>query len=160
MEGSSGSRIALPLLRRLAHTPQDECLRAVADFRNLQERTQREIKSAREFAIQKFAKDLVDDVDNLDRALKEGETAKEDPTNFYEGVKILEKSLMSTLKKHGLERFDPEGEKFNPNEHEATFMTPMPGKEDGTVFHVQQKGFKLNGRLLRPAKVGVVKAAQ
>jgi molecular chaperone GrpE len=63
------------------------------------------------------------------------------------------------LKKHGLERFDPSvgGEKFNPNEHEATFMTPMEGKEDNTVFHTQQKGFKLNGRILRAAKVGVVK---
>ena len=66
---------------------------------------------------------------------------------------------MSTLKKHGVERFDPsvESEKFNPNEHEATFMTPMQDKEDNTVFHTQQKGFKLNGRILRAAKVGVVK---
>lgn len=72
---------------------------------------------------------------------------------------MTETILMNTLKKHGLERFDPsEGElKFNPNEHEATFMTPMAGKEDGTVFHTQQKGFKLNGRILRAAKVGVVK---
>lgn len=78
---------------------------------------------------------------------------------LYEGLKMTENILMSTLKKHGLERFDPsvEGEKFNPNEHEATFMTPMEGKEDNTVFHTQQKGFKLNGRILRAAKVGVVK---
>jgi len=67
--------------------------------------------------------------------------------------------LMNTLKRHGLERFDPSvGEqKFNPNEHEATFMTPIEGKEDGTCFNTQQKGFKLNGRILRAAKVGVVK---
>ena len=66
---------------------------------------------------------------------------------------------MQTLKRHGLERFDPsEGEqKFNPNEHEATFMTPMKDKEDGVCFHTQQKGFRLNGRILRAAKVGVVK---
>jgi molecular chaperone GrpE len=72
---------------------------------------------------------------------------------------MTETILMTTLKKHGLERFDPsvESEKFNPNEHEATFMTPMAGKEDNTVFHTQSKGFKLNGRILRAAKVGVVK---
>ena len=78
---------------------------------------------------------------------------------LYDGLKMTESILMNTLKKHGLERFDPslESEKFNPNEHEATFMTPMQGKEDNTVFLTQQKGFKLNGRILRAAKVGVVK---
>jgi molecular chaperone GrpE len=143
----------------------------VAEFRNLQERTKREMQAARDFAIQKFAKDLVDSIDNLDRALsmvpeekRSVETATEqtqDLVNLYEGLKMTEGILMNTLKKHGLERFDPsvEGEKFNPNEHEATFMTPMQGKEDGSVFFTQQKGFKLNGRVLRAAKVGVVKNA-
>ncbi|KAF7559877.1 hypothetical protein G7046_g4269 [Stylonectria norvegica] len=146
---------------------KDKCLRSVADFRNLQERTSREVKTARDFAIQKFAKDLVDSVDNLDRALSMVPTEKfaveekpehlQDLVNLYDGLKMTEDILMSTLKKHGLERVDPEGIKFNPNEHEATFMTPQPDKEDNTVFHVQQKGFKLNGRVLRAAKVGVVK---
>jgi molecular chaperone GrpE len=83
----------------------------------------------------------------------------QDLVNLYEGLKMTEKILMQTLKKHGLERFDPsvEGEKFNPNEHEATFMTPVEGKEDGSVFHTQVKGFRLNGRILRAAQVGVVK---
>lgn len=124
------------------------------------------MKAARDFAIQRFAKDLVDSVDNLDRALTVGkekiqtaaEEKNEDLLNFYEGVKMTETNMLQTLSKHGLERFDPEGEKFNPNEHEATFMTPIPDKEDNTVFHVQQKGFKLNGRVLRAAKVGVVKS--
>ena len=142
-------------------------MRSVADFRNLQDRTQREMKSARDFAIQKFAKDLVDSVDNLDRALTmvpEDKLKAEDKNeyqqeliNLYDGLKLTENILLSTLKKHGLERFDPNGEKFNPNEHEATFMTPVPDKEDNLVFHTQQKGFKLNGRVLRAAKVGVVK---
>lgn len=72
---------------------------------------------------------------------------------------MTEDILMSTLAKHGLERVDPAGEKFNPNEHEATFMAPQPDKDDNLVFFVQQKGFKLNGRVLRAAKVGVVKNA-
>jgi len=125
------------------------------------------MKAARDYAIQKFAKDLVDSVDNFDRALtmvpEEKLNAQEktehlqDLVNLHEGLKMTENILMQTLKNHGLERFDPNGEKFNPNEHEATFMTPMADKEDNTVFHTQQKGFRLNGRVLRPAKVGVVK---
>lgn len=138
-------------------------MRTVADFRNLQDRTQREVKSARDFAIQKFAKDLIDSVDNLDRALSMVPSEKlTDGTNkelatLHEGIKMTENILMQTLLKHGLERLDPEGVAFNPNEHEATFMAPQPDKQDGSVFHVQQKGFKLNGRVLRAAKVGVVK---
>ncbi|KAM0486142.1 hypothetical protein ACHAPX_000844 [Trichoderma viride] len=148
---------------------KDKCLRTVADFRNLQDRTAREVKSARDFAIQKFAKDLVDSVDNLDRALStvspeklKAENKSEDLqelANFYEGLKMTENILIQTLAKHGLERLEPDGVKFNPNEHEATFMAPQPGKEDNTVFFVQQKGFKLNGRVLRAAKVGIVKNA-
>jgi len=146
---------------------KDKYLRSVADFRNLQERTQRDMKAARDFAIQKFAKDLVDSVDNFDRALtmvpeeklKADEKTEHlrDLVNLYEGLKMTENIMLETLKKHGLERFNPEGEPFNPNEHEATFMTPMADKEHNHVFHVQQKGFRLNGRILRPAKVGVVK---
>ncbi|KAL7944355.1 GrpE domain-containing protein [Trichoderma barbatum] len=148
---------------------KDKCLRTVADFRNLQDRTAREVKSARDFAIQKFAKDLVDSVDNLDRALstvsveklnvKEKSEDLQELANFYEGLKMTEGILIQTLAKHGLERLEPDGVKFNPNEHEATFMAPQPDKEDNTVFFVQQKGFKLNGRVLRAAKVGVVKNA-
>lgn len=77
----------------------------------------------------------------------------QDLVNLYEGLRLTENILMQTLKKHGLERFDPSGEKFNPNEHEATFMTPMPDKDDNVVIHTQQKGFRLNGRVLRAAKV-------
>ncbi len=144
-------------------------MRTVADFRNLQDRTQREVKTARDFAIQKFAKDLVDSVDNLDRALANVPADKinaaeknediQELVNLYEGLKMTEGILIQTLSKHGLERLEPTGEKFNPNEHEATFMTPQPDKENNTVFFVQQKGFKLNGRVLRAAKVGVVKNA-
>jgi molecular chaperone GrpE len=148
---------------------QDRYLRSVAEFRNLQERSKRDMQTAKNFALQSFAKDLVDSVDNLDRALamvpeeklKTTEKSEhlQDLVSLYEGLRMTESILMTTLKKHGLERFDPSlaEEKFNPNEHEATFMTPMEGKEDNTVFHTQQKGFKLNGRILRAAKVGVVK---
>lgn len=133
----------------------------------MQERTAREIKTNRDFAIQKFAKDLVESVDNFERALamvpeeklksEQKSEHQQDLVNLHEGLRMTERILLQTLEKHGLERFDPDGQVFNPNEHEATFMTPMHDKEHNTVFLTQQKGFKLNGRVLRPAKVGVVK---
>lgn len=146
--------------------------RAVADYRNLQEQTRREVTAAREFALQRFAKDLLDSVDNLDRALAtvpaealaNTSEANKDLRDLHSGLKMTEEILLGTLKKHGMERFDPgadvEGsgmQKFNPNMMEATFQAPQPGKEDGTVFYTQQKGFTYNGRVLRAAKVGVVK---
>ncbi|MCJ1246306.1 Mitochondrial matrix cochaperone [Trapelia coarctata] len=150
---------------------KDKYLRSVADFRNLQDRTKRDVAAARDFAITRFAKDLIDSVDNLDRALdtvapeklsvSDAELSDEikDLKNLYDGLKMTERIMMETLKKHGLERFDPneKGEKFDPNLHEAMFMTKMEGKEEGSVFVTQQKGFRLNGRVIRAAKVGVVK---
>ncbi|CAO2650967.1 Nn.00g092640.m01.CDS01 [Neocucurbitaria sp. VM-36] len=145
---------------------KDKYLRSVADFRNLQERTKREIQGAKDFAIQRFARDLVESVDNLDRAIGTVPADKlkgdnQDLVALHDGIRMTENILMNTLKKHGLERFDPsmEGERFDPNIHEAVFQAPQPDKEDGSCFHTQQKGFKLNGRVLRPAKVGVVKNA-
>ncbi|KAL8816591.1 MAG: hypothetical protein Q9223_004426 [Gallowayella weberi] len=157
---------------------KDRYLRSVADFRNLQDRTKRDIQSARDFAIQRFAADLIESIDNLDRALEtvpssklapqnsdpdvspESKDYNKDLANLYDGLRMTESILMGTLKKHGMERFDPSegaGEMFNPNLHEATFQTKVEGKEDGMVFMTQQKGFLLKGRVLRAAKVGVVK---
>lgn len=166
----------------------------MAEFRNLQERTRRDVDSARLFAIQRFATDLVESIDNLDRALEavpldaltpleedaaDGESSADsspddtsssssspaaapsnkDLINLHAGLQMTESILLATLKKHGLERFDPveEGRKFDPRLDEATFMTKVEGREDGDVFHTQSKGFTLNGRVLRAAKVGVVK---
>lgn len=137
---------------------QDKYLRSVADFRNLQDRTKRDVDSARSFAISRFAHDLVESVDNLDRALGtvppervDSAESNKDLVNLYQGLKMTETILMQTLKKHGLERFDPSeaNEPFNPNLHEATFQTKVEGKEDGSVFMTQQKGFLLNGRVVR-----------
>ncbi|KAL6717493.1 GrpE, mitochondrial [Lecanora helva] len=145
---------------------KDKFLRSVADFRNLQDRTKRDIDAARSFAITRFAADLMESVDNLDRALntvspeKVGQAdSNKELSNLYEGLKMTDTILLQTLKKHGLERFDPsvEGEMFNPNMHEATFQTKVEGREEGSVFMTQQKGFLLNGRVVRAAKVGVVK---
>lgn len=106
-------------------------------------------------------------MDNLDRALSTVPETKltveeksedlQELVNFYEGLKMTETILMNTLKKHGLERVDPLGEKFNANEHEAIMQTPSADKENNTILMTQQKGFKLNGRVLRAPKVIVVK---
>ncbi|KAJ5089757.1 GrpE protein [Penicillium argentinense] len=153
---------------------KDKYLRSVADFRNLQERTKRDMDAARKFAIQGFAKDLLESIDNFDRALlavpeekldaAQAESHK-DLQDLVAGLNMTQNILMNTLQKHGLERFDPgelvEGkpQKFDPNLHEATFMTKAEGMEDGDIMHTQSKGFKLNGRVLRASKVGVVKNA-
>lgn len=119
---------------------------------------------ARNFAIQRFAKDLLESIDNFDRALlavpKEKLSTERNEENkelldLVDGLKMTEKTLMSTLQKHGLERFDPseqvdgKPQKFDPNLHEATFMAPAPHLEDGDVMHTQSKGFLLNGRVVR-----------
>lgn len=150
---------------------QDKYLRSVADFRNLQERSRREQQAAKDFAIQKFARDLIESVDNLDLALSNvpadklaapsgsGEDHYKDLRELHGGLNMTSTVLLNTLAKHGMERFDPSAnaEKFDPNVHEATFQAPQPDKEDGTVFHTVQKGFRLNGRVIRAPKVGVVK---
>lgn len=154
--------------------PQDQYLRSVADYRNLQDRTKRDMDAARSFAIQRFTTDLLDSIDNLDRALQtvpeaslqENSAASETATHakdlraLHSGLKMTEEILLNTLKKHGVERFDPgerEGRKFDPNLDEATFFMKAEDKGDGEVFHTQSKGFTLNGRVIRAAKVGVVK---
>jgi molecular chaperone GrpE len=135
----------------------------VAEYRNLQVQTKREVQAAKDFALQRFAKDLIESIDTFDLALSavpaekivkatEGaEDSNKDLRELHGGLRMTETVLLNTLRKHGLERFDPspESEKFNPNMHEAMFQTPMPDKEDGTCFHTTQKGFTLNGRILR-----------
>jgi molecular chaperone GrpE len=143
---------------------KDKYLRSVAEFRNLQERTKRDMEGARNFAIQRFAKDLLESIDNFDRALLavpkeqlEAARTEENKALFelVDGLKMTENILMNTLQKHGLERFDPgekvdgKPQKFDPNLHEATFMAKAEGMENGDVMYAQTKGFRLNGRVLR-----------
>jgi len=142
----------------------DRYKRSVAEYRNLQEQTKREVQAAKNFALQSFAKELLDSVDNLDRALTTVPKEKlnsdnQDLVNLHSGLKMTEEIFLKTLAKNGLERFDPSvnNEAFDPNKHEATFQTPQPDKKDGSVFFTQSKGFIYNGRVLRAAKVGVVK---
>ncbi|ANZ74493.1 BA75_00793T0 [Komagataella pastoris] len=143
---------------------KDRYLRSVADFRNLQETTKREIQKARDFALQKFARDLLESLDNFGHALSavkdETLAANKEVSQLYDGVEMTKNIFEKTLVRHGISKIDPVDERFDPNRHEATFEVPQPDKEPGTVFHVQQPGYELNGRVLRAAKVGVVKGTE
>ncbi|CCG80647.1 GrpE protein homolog [Taphrina deformans PYCC 5710] len=145
---------------------KDKYIRQVAEYRNLQTRTVRDVAGAKDFAIQKFAKDLIDSVDNLERALetvppesREDKSKNADLVSLYGGLKMTESILLKTLERHGLKKFTGMGEKFNPNLHEVLYEAPIPDKEPGTIMQVQSTGYTLNGRTIRAAKVGVVKGA-
>ncbi|CDO93612.1 unnamed protein product [Kluyveromyces dobzhanskii CBS 2104] len=143
---------------------KDRLLRSVADFRNLQEVTKKDVQKAKDFALQKFARDLLESVDNFGHALNafKPDTLEQSQelSDLYTGVKMTKDVFEKTLKKHGIEQLNPMGESFDPNKHEATFELPQPDKEPGTVFHVQQIGYTLNDRVIRPAKVGIVKDSE
>lgn len=144
---------------------KDKYHRSIADFQNLQTRTAKEVADAKSYALRKFAKDLLESVDNFDRALSVVEAdKKQDPVtanskemvDLYDGIKLTQNVFEKTLEKHGITKLNPIGEKFDPNLHEALFQAPQEGKEPGTVLAVQQTGFLYNGKVLRAAKVGVV----
>jgi molecular chaperone GrpE len=141
----------------------DRWKRSLADAENTRQMSQREIANAKKFAVQGFAKSMLDVCDNLALALEH--TPEEERTGdtnpqlkvLFEGVEMTEKILLGNLEKHGVTRFNPVDEPFDPNVMMALFEMPVPDKEPGTVAQVVKTGFMLNDRVLRPADVGVVK---
>ncbi|KAI8353392.1 GrpE nucleotide exchange factor, partial [Mortierella sp. GBAus27b] len=142
---------------------KDRLLRTLADMENLRQRTAKEVTNTKDYAIQKFAKDLLDTADILTLAIKNipADEISESSSNthlksLHTGVSMTRDELLKTFKRYGVEPYDPINEKFDPNLHQANFQVPMPGKEPGTVFDVQKIGYMIKGRVLRPAQVGVV----
>ena len=145
----------------------DRILRTMAEMENLRERTRRQAEDAKKFAIQGFCKDLLDVADNLDRAIAtvtvddgdhDVEKVKTKLKSFHEGVVMTEKTLLSAFKKHGVTKFNPEGEEFDANSHMALFNVPIPEGSDakaGTVAAVTKTGYSLHERVIRAAEVGV-----
>lgn len=136
---------------------RDAELRAQADAVNVQRRAQAEVEKARKFALERFLGELLPVVDNLERALAAGgdsDAAKP----IIEGVELTLKSFTDALGKNGVEAIDPTGEPFDPQTAQAMTMVENPDVEPNTVTAVMQKGYSLNGRLLRPAMVIVSKA--
>ena len=139
---------------------RDRLLRAVADAENLRKRTEKELADTRAYAMTAFARDMLTVADNVRRALdsvpgEARESAAEAFRALIEGIELTERDLLKTLERHGVKRVDPQGERFDPNLHQAMFEAPDPGLPKGTVTVVVQPGFTISGRVLRPALVGV-----
>lgn len=142
---------------------KDKLLRTLADMENLRRRTEREVADAKAYAVTSFARDLVGVADNLRRALESlGTTAHEHDAatkTMVEGVELTERELLKSLDKHGVKKLEPLGQKFDPNMHQAMFEAPDPAQPKGHVVAVIQTGYAINGRVLRPALVGVSSGA-
>ena len=136
---------------------KDAALRAQADAMNVQRRADQEIEKARKFALERFCGDLLSVVDNLERAL-ESSGDEQGSAALAEGVELTRKGFMDVLAKYGVETVDPQGEPFDPETAQAMSMVEQPDVEPNSVVAVMQKGYLLNGRLLRPAMVLVSKA--
>ena len=136
----------------------DRALRAQAEAQNTKRRAEQDIEKARKFALERFCNELLPVVDNLERALEAGSGGEEAVKPIAEGVELTLKSFLDVLKKFNLEPVDPEGEPFDPQLHQAMSMVENPDVEPNTVLSVMQKGYTLNGRLIRPAMVLVSKA--
>ena len=139
---------------------EDASLRAMADAQNVKRRAEQDVEKARKFALEQFSKDLLPVVDNLERALDAAVGDEEAIKPIAEGVELTLKSFMDVMKKFHIEAVDPAGEPFDHDLHQAIGMLPNPDVEPNTVLDVMQKGYTLNGRLMRPAMVMVSKAAE
>lgn len=139
---------------------KDSVLRAKAEADNARRRAQGEVDKAKKFALEKFAGELLPVIDNLERALQSADANNEDIKPMVEGVELTLKSFLSTIEKFGMEVIDPQGQPFNPELHQAMAMTESADVPANTVLMVMQKGYQLNGRLVRPAMVSVSRAAQ
>lgn len=142
---------------------RDQALRAVADMQNSRRRADQDIEKAHKFGQEKLLKELLNVVDNLERALdaskpEEGESGK--MVALREGVELTRIQFMQTLEKFQVQIIDPEGQLFDPQLHEAMSMVEQPELPNNTVLAVLQKGYSLHGRLLRPAMVMVSKGGQ
>lgn len=153
----AAARERLAAIEKEAEEAREQSLRMAADMENLRRRTQREVQDAKSFSVSNFARDMLDVADNLSRALDAVPEGSDDPAliGLKEGVEMTARALDRTLEKHGVRRLDPEGEKFDPNFHQAMFKVPNPDVPAGSVVQVVQAGYAIGPRVLRPAMVGV-----
>lgn len=156
-EGLSPEAQIESLQEELAKT-KDDALRMVAEAQNIKRRAEKDIENARKFALEKFSGELLIVADNMERALEAADLDNEDLKPLIEGVELTQKSLIDILAKFNVEQINPLGEPFDPQYHQAISMVENPDAEPNSVTLVMQKGYTLNGRLLRPAMVMVAKA--
>jgi molecular chaperone GrpE len=141
---------------------KDKLLRILADMENLRRRTEREVADARAYAVTNFARDMLNVADNIRRGVESVPAEARAEADgalkaLIEGVELTERDLLKTLERHGVRRLDPQGQKFDPNLHQAMFEVPNPDVPNGTVVQVVQTGYVIGDRILRPALVGVAK---
>ena len=140
----------------------DRLLRMAAEMENLRKRSLKEREDAIKYSTTKFARDIITVADDLERAIesvKELDFETNDAMKtLYDGVELTLRSLTQIFSRNGIERFDPLGEKFDPTIHEAMFEVPNSENESGIVVHLVEPGYRLNDRILRPARVGVSKS--
>jgi molecular chaperone GrpE len=139
---------------------KDRALRIAADMENLRRRTARDVHDARAYAIANFARDMLSVSDDLNRALAAipGEAKASGDAGFkalIDGVEMTERAMLNAMERHGVKKIEPQGEKFDPNFHQAMFEVPDPSVPANTVVQVVQTGYVIGDRVLRPAMVGV-----
>jgi molecular chaperone GrpE len=149
------ARLGEALLQAEAY--RDQALRAQAEAENTRRRASRDVESAHKYALEKFVADLLPVLDSLEKSV-EVAGATTGSESIGEGVELSLKLFLTVLQKHGIERIDPVGEPFDPQKHEALAMVPSQHAEPNSVLEVMQRGYLLNGRLVRAAKVIVSKA--
>nr|WP_178861664.1 nucleotide exchange factor GrpE [Thiomicrorhabdus cannonii] len=139
--------------REEAAKHRDMALRLQADMENLRRRTRLDIEEARKFALEKFVNALIPAMDSMEMGLDAASKEEASIDSIREGLEMTFKQMLDILQSFNVERVDPKGEKFNPQLHEAMTMVPSPDHESQTVMDVFQKGYTLNERLVRPARV-------
>ena len=139
----------------------DMVLRAQAEVQNMRRRCEQDVEKAHKFALEKFGTELLPVMDNLERALQAVTNADDESVKaLYEGVELTLKGFAETLIKNNIEQLDPQGEPFDPQQHEAMSIVENDNVEPNTVLTVVQKGYLLNGRVIRPAMVMVAKSSK
>jgi molecular chaperone GrpE len=151
--------LALSQAEQRAADAVDQAVRALAEMENVRRRAAADVDKAHKFALEKFANELLSTVDNLERALALAAAAEAETllTSFVEGIELTHKGLLNTLQRFGVAPVGEVGESFNPELHQAMAMQPAEGQANNSLLAVLQKGYTLQGRLLRPAMVMVVK---
>ena len=146
-------------LQQKLSTLGEQLLREQAEMQNVRRRAQRDVESAHKFALEKFATELLSVVDNLERAIGAINAEDESQKAIAEGLELTLKTFIDVLTKYSVVPVDPEGQPFDADLHQAVSMVPNAEVEPNTVINVFQKGYTLNGRLIRPAMVVVSTSA-
>ena len=151
--------LALAAAQATVADQKDSVIRAKAEVDNVRRRAAQDVEKARKFALEKFAGEMLTTVDNLERALQSIDKDDEANKAIVEGIELTYQGLLSSLEKFAIKAVDPQDQPFNPELHQAMSMQEVEGVAPNTVIAVMQKGYELNGRLIRPAMVMVSKAA-